>query len=175
METRSKKLNYQLLHTYQTNSPIFCTEQNFKRLFKESYAQSIIRFSLGLQEMFCMDLVFNQPEKEDEQRAQIKELFADCFKEFWEEKEVFRETLKYLISGTFMAYNFAYGLKLYRLFKKDERLDFDSKRLFQSRIEANLLNQYYMTNPQKKTIDDNARYKLKQALQNKLSHYKMFK
>lgn len=174
MEKRTKKLNYQLLHLYQTNSPILCSECNFKRLFKASYAQAIIRFSLGLQELFGLDPLFNQPEKQTEQKAKIKTLFADCFKEFLDEKEVFRMTLKYLISGTVTAYNFAYGLKLYSLFKQDEYLKLDCKMLFLSRIEANLLSKYFEKNPSKKTLDDAGTQSLEQALQTKLSHYKIF-
>lgn len=174
METKTKKLNYQLLHIYQTNSPLLCTEQNFKRLFKASYAQAIIRFSLELQEMFCMDSVFNHPEKETEQRVKIKVLFASCFEEFLNEKDLFRETLKYLISGTFMAYNFAYGYKLYSLFKQEEQLKFDCKMLFLSRVEANLLSKYYEKNPTKKTLDYKGHRNLEQTLQTKLSRYKIF-
>ena len=171
MEKRTKKLNYQLLHLYQTNSPILCTEANFKRLFKESYAQAIIRFSLGLQELFGLDPLFNQPEKQAEQKAKIKALFNTWFMEFLDEPNIFRETLKYLISGTV---NFSYGFKLYSLFKKDERLELESKRLFISRIEANLLSQHYEKNPSKKTLDDAGTQCLEQALQTKLSHYKIF-
>ncbi len=174
MEKRTKKLNYQLLHVYQTNSPILCTEANFKRLFKESYAQAIIHFSIDLQEMFGLDPLFNQPEKQAEQKAKIKALFCSCFKEFLDEQDLFRETLKYLISGTVMAYNFAYGFKLYSLFKKDERLELEGKRLFISRIESNLLSQHYEKNPLQKTLDDEGTQSLEQALQTKLSHYKIF-
>lgn len=174
MEKRTKKLNYQLLHVYQTNSPILCTEVNFKRLFKEAYARAIIHFSIDLQEMFALDPLFNQTERHDEQKAKIKAQFNTCFKEFLDEPNLFRETLKYLISGTVMAYNFAYGLKLYHLFKQDEYLKLDCKRLFLSRIEANLLSKYFEKNPTQKTLDDKGTQNLEQALQTKLSHYKIF-
>ena len=174
MEKRTKKANYQLLHVYQTNCPMFCSESNFKRLFKESYARAIIHFSIDLQEMFALEPLFNQPEKQAEQKAKIKDAFSSCFKEFLDEPNLFRETLKYLISGTVMAYNFAYGLKLYHLFKQDEYLKLDCKRLFLSRIEANLLSKYFEKNPTQKTLGDKGTQNLEQALQTKLSRYKIF-
>lgn len=171
MEKRTKTLNYQLLHVYQTNCPTFCTQANFKRLFKESYARAIIRFSLDLQEIFGLAPLFNQPEKQAEQKAKIKEVFNSCFKEFLDEPNLFRETLKYLISGTV---NFSYGFKLYSLFKKDELLELESKRLFISRIEATLLSQHYEKHPSQTTLDDKDTQNLEQALQTKLSRYKTF-
>lgn len=171
MEKRTKKLNYQLLHVYQTNCPMFCSESNFKRLFKESYARAIIHFSIDLQEMFALEPLFNQPEKQAEQKAKIKAQFNTCFKEFLDEPNLFRETLKYLISGTV---NFSYGFKIYSLFKKDELLELESKRLFISRIEANLLSKYFEKNPTQKTLDDKGTQNLEQALQAKLSRYKIF-
>ena len=171
MEKRTKKANYQLLHVYQTNCPMFCSESNFKRLFKESYARAIIHFSIDLQEMFALEPLFNQPEKQAEQKAKIKDAFSSCFKEFLDEPNLFRETLKYLISGTV---NFSYGFKIYSLFKKDELLELESKRLFISRIEANLLSKYFEKNPTQKTLDDKGTQNLEQALQTKLSRYKIF-
>ena len=171
MEKRTKKANYQLLHVYQTNCPMFCSESNFKRLFKESYARAIIHFSIDLQEMFALEPLFNQPEKQAEQKAKIKDAFSSCFKEFLDEPNLFRETLKYLISGTV---NFSYGFKIYSLFKKDELLELESKRLFISRIEANLLSKYFEKNPTQKTLGDKGTQNLEQALQTKLSRYKIF-
>ena len=171
MEKRTKKLRYQLLHVYQTNCPMLCSESNFKHLFKESYARAIIHFSIDLQELFALEPLFNQPEKQAEQKTKIKALFNTCFKEFLDEPNLFRETLKYLISGTV---NFSYGFKIYSLFKKDELLELESKRLFISRIEANLLSKYFEKNPTQKTLDDKGTQNLEQALQTKLSRYKIF-
>lgn len=174
MEKRTKTLNYQLLHVYQTNSPVLCNEQKFKQMFKASYTQALIRFSLGLQEMFGLDPLFNQPERQAEQKAKIKDLYATCFKEFLGKEHLFRDTLTYLISGTVMSYNFAYGFKLYFLFKRDERLEKHCKKLFGSRIEANICSRYYEKHPSKKFLETEDRDILKQALKAKLSRYKMF-
>lgn len=180
METASnfpKENNYQLLDSYQTNSPVFSSEEKIRSFISKEYADALFNFVLDLQKMFGLDPIFNHPKKFQQQRKLVNDLFDNCFPNIpaSDRNLMFNNLIIDLIGGMNTDYNFAYGLKLYFLFKEDLNLGPLYKQLFKSRIERNLLSQYYSDNPQKYKIDNNQKANIyDQPLAKKLSKYKIF-
>lgn len=169
-----KEKTYQLLGFYQTNSPIFCSEEAIRRSMNEVYAEAFFKFVLELQKMLGLDAVFNQPQEQNRQREKIKDLFIACFSCYPQHdlEGMFHYLLVDLIGGRNGAYNFAYGLKLYLLFKEDAYLESFFEKIFKSRIESNILSRYYENNPQKSSMTAEEIIKFfEQPLQKKFSMY----
>ena len=170
-----KMLNYKLLHIYQTNSPTFSNEASIQNIISKKYAKELFAFALGLQEMFCCDPIFNQPNKTHLQRKRIKDFYLKCFKDNPEAINSFKNFLHYLIGGRSLDYNFAYGLKIYFLFKEKAEITSLDKELFLSRLEANVLSHFYATSLDKDHISETELAQRASAeLKNKKANYSIF-
>lgn len=174
-DLHEKMLNYKLLHIYQTNSPTFSNEATIRRCVSKSYAQDLFSFMLGLQQMLCFDSTFNQPNKTRLQRKKIKNFYLKCFKDYPQAEDSFKNFLHDLIGGRSLDYNFAYGLKIYFLFKEETHITPLDKKLFLSRLEANVLSHFYATSPEKKyTPETELAQKSITELNKKKTQYSIF-
>lgn len=154
-EISHKTLNYQLLDSYQTNSPIYCAEETFRTpCYKEEYMDALFTFLKQLQKAFAFDSVFNDPRQTEVQQKYVKKLFHKCFRIYppSEREQLFEIEIENVIGGFNGDYNFAYGLKLYILFQEELGLSRFKRKLFESRVKRNIVSKYYTENPQKDNI-----------------------
>ena len=90
-------------------------------------------------------------------------------------KDSFKNFLHDLIGGRSLDYNFAYGLKIYFLFKEETHITPLDKKLFLSRLEANVLSHFYATSPEKKyTPETELAQKSITELNKKKTQYSIF-
>ncbi|MDR1697114.1 MAG: hypothetical protein LBR41_02760 [Rickettsiales bacterium] len=183
----SKTLNYKLLDTYQTHSPTFTSQNEIVAGFEPKYSAPLLQFAIGLQKMFATDRLFNKTDvnSTNTQRIRIHNFFDNCFAALFiqdnlnsiAQEHLFAITIARLIGAQKNAdLNFAYGFKLYRLFKWfAPSLYYQNASLFKHRVSLNVQSAYYEKNPGKTDMTDaEIDTHIIKVVERKLSRYKTF-